>query len=816
MAAQQGVVVGVSSSLSSAHRLLLGGGPGGPSSPGPTQSPSSSCCPTSCSPSLQASARTLLGCSLPPAAAAAAAAAAGSAALASAAALVVSTQTCSSSQAQQYQYQQRRCNPAAAAFHHHQLQQQQAQPPFLSPPALQALLPSGAHSEMQPASMLGSRGPVPGVSSARSSLSNAALAMPSLLSPPHQQPALQFEQAEQTPPMDEFLEQMFSLPSWSEMAGAGRAPWEFNAAAAGAATRLGVDAQKLFTMSLLPPGLLGGPHTSTTTTNNNNTNNNNATSNNNNNHSGRDLQDGADSAHVGDSVLGYSNDDHLLGARLRGLQETPSSVPGIGTRAGATLTRSPSVGSSGSEGSGGPQSPPPIAPTWRQPYVGGVPPLPLGLGQAKPETLLRGDSGEAHLLGKRPRDEDEVSMREAHTGNNVRDAPQGLFASFTGGQVTQNQVPRSAGQQSHQQGNGASSQGVQGQGQALPTYGSPSITATTQPHSNSGVAVAARPRVRARRGQATDPHSIAERLRRERIAERMKALQELVPNSNKTDKASMLDEIIEYVKFLQLQVKVSVEHEQTRRSRSCGAPRRRLALRGRTEQLCERDDRAQQRSAGAIAGRAGADGEAGGAAHGRGHGLGHAVPAEQGAVPDAHKPGDGHLEHELEVARGRGWGWCRGSRHPAAAARVRRPPPVGIGRGGPGGQPSADELERGRVGQRGHGRGRRQPDGQRRGQEQRRQQRRQPQRQRRQQGRARRRRQQERRRRRGPGLQAVPEGLEIQGQGRVPTTKPIARARARGREAGTQFPVKSATQSNFASVQVFCAGRCGCRATGLA
>ncbi|KAJ8500927.1 hypothetical protein OPV22_011479 [Ensete ventricosum] len=65
-----------------------------------------------------------------------------------------------------------------------------------------------------------------------------------------------------------------------------------------------------------------------------------------------------------------------------------------------------------------------------------------------------------------------------------------------------------------------------------------------------------RQKVRARRGQATDPHSIAERLRRERIADRMKALQELVPNANKTDKASMLDEIIDYVKFLQLQVKV--------------------------------------------------------------------------------------------------------------------------------------------------------------------------------------------------------------------------------------------------------------------
>uniref|UniRef100_A0A7N0URY1 BHLH domain-containing protein n=1 Tax=Kalanchoe fedtschenkoi TaxID=63787 RepID=A0A7N0URY1_KALFE len=64
------------------------------------------------------------------------------------------------------------------------------------------------------------------------------------------------------------------------------------------------------------------------------------------------------------------------------------------------------------------------------------------------------------------------------------------------------------------------------------------------------------PRVRARRGQATDPHSIAERLRRERIAERFKALQALVPTCNKTDRAAMLDEIVDYVKFLRLQVKV--------------------------------------------------------------------------------------------------------------------------------------------------------------------------------------------------------------------------------------------------------------------
>ncbi|KAB2019728.1 hypothetical protein ES319_D07G017000v1 [Gossypium barbadense] len=84
----------------------------------------------------------------------------------------------------------------------------------------------------------------------------------------------------------------------------------------------------------------------------------------------------------------------------------------------------------------------------------------------------------------------------------------------------------------------------------------PSLLQSSSPAPNKGCNGTGKPQVRARRGQATDPHSIAERLRREKIAERMKNLQELVPNSNKTDKASMLDSIIEYVKFLQLQVKV--------------------------------------------------------------------------------------------------------------------------------------------------------------------------------------------------------------------------------------------------------------------
>ncbi|KAJ8470699.1 hypothetical protein OPV22_025042 [Ensete ventricosum] len=61
--------------------------------------------------------------------------------------------------------------------------------------------------------------------------------------------------------------------------------------------------------------------------------------------------------------------------------------------------------------------------------------------------------------------------------------------------------------------------------------------------------------VRARRGQATDSHSLSERARREKINARMKLLQELVPGCSKiTGTALVLDEIINHVQSLQRQV----------------------------------------------------------------------------------------------------------------------------------------------------------------------------------------------------------------------------------------------------------------------
>ncbi|WVZ60773.1 hypothetical protein U9M48_010753 [Paspalum notatum var. saurae] len=59
-----------------------------------------------------------------------------------------------------------------------------------------------------------------------------------------------------------------------------------------------------------------------------------------------------------------------------------------------------------------------------------------------------------------------------------------------------------------------------------------------------------------RRTRAAEVHNLSERRRRDRINEKMRALRELIPHCNKTDKASILDETIEYLKSLQMQVQI--------------------------------------------------------------------------------------------------------------------------------------------------------------------------------------------------------------------------------------------------------------------
>ncbi|KAG9150537.1 hypothetical protein Leryth_010922 [Lithospermum erythrorhizon] len=76
-------------------------------------------------------------------------------------------------------------------------------------------------------------------------------------------------------------------------------------------------------------------------------------------------------------------------------------------------------------------------------------------------------------------------------------------------------------------------------------------------------------KLRAKRGCATHPRSIAERVRRSKISERMRKLQELVPNMDKqTNTSDMLDFAVDYIKDLERQLK-GLQEKQAKCTCNC-------------------------------------------------------------------------------------------------------------------------------------------------------------------------------------------------------------------------------------------------------
>ncbi|KAJ4951588.1 hypothetical protein NE237_028420 [Protea cynaroides] len=297
------------------------------------------------------------------------------------------------------------------------------------------------------------------------------------------------------PSQDDFLEQMLSnIPAWPELPGNPKSPWELN--------------------PQNPNGTTASNNASGSATSGSNQKLFNLSIGGSTNKSSED-QSGSQPEN-----LHYPFDDSsLLASRLRQHQISGNSPTGKSLMLQQHLLLSRGVGGGGMARS------PAAAPGGEHGFL----PLPLTLGS--------GDSSDSRLLVDRSREDVVDASFKSPTG-------EGIYNGFTGSLA---RTAQTANQQHfhHPQSGSISNQ----------TYGAPSA-GMNQATPGAGGQVQPRQRVRARRGQATDPHSIAERLRRERIAERMKALQELVPNANKTDKASMLDEIIDYVKFLQLQVKV--------------------------------------------------------------------------------------------------------------------------------------------------------------------------------------------------------------------------------------------------------------------
>eukprot|EP01018_Ginkgo_biloba_P027014 Gb_21366 [translate_table: standard] len=212
-------------------------------------------------------------------------------------------------------------------------------------------------------------------------------------------------------------------------------------------------------------------------------------------------------------------------ASPHGVSSQVSPAVGGATTVAVALPGSASGRTSGNEAlgihrhRGGTHSPVPTESLWCQSYMAGVSPIPSVLAQGKSEAfVLHGETtqGEGHFLGKRCRLEEESQERENRSATTGLDGFRGNpLPSYIGTQAGPTPSNITGGTQPPEQNPGV--QMLQSShGNSLQQHVNQSVISQPQSAATAGAATngAARPRVRARRGQATDPHSIAERVRK--------------------------------------------------------------------------------------------------------------------------------------------------------------------------------------------------------------------------------------------------------------------------------------------------------------
>lgn len=135
------------------------------------------------------------------------------------------------------------------------------------------------------------------------------------------------------------------------------------------------------------------------------------------------------------------------------------------------------------------------------------------------------------------------------TSNKRNCQEQGKIADQTRGRKCSRKAePKRAKKVTHHEGEDGTIAATKGQSMSCCTSENDSNGSQESP-------VAANPSGKGRQS-TTDPQSLYARKRRERINERLKVLQNLVPNGTKVDISTMLEEAVQYVKFLQLQIKL--------------------------------------------------------------------------------------------------------------------------------------------------------------------------------------------------------------------------------------------------------------------